>query len=181
MIEELKNKISQTLAALTADLAGVRAGRATSGLVEGILIESYGQKMPLKQVANVVVQDSQSILIQPWDRSNLAAIEKGIAVSDTGLNPMNDGVAIRVNIPPLSTERREELVKLAAQKAEAAKIAVRNIRHDILEAVDRQLKNKEIGEDDKMRLEKQVQDEVDRANVEIEQQLKTKETDIRTV
>jgi len=181
MENDLKQKLAQTIEVFKTDLAGVRTGRATSGLVEGVIVESYGQKMPLKQIANISVGDSQSIAIQPWDKANLAAIEKGIAASDLGLNPMNDGTMIRINIPPLSAERREELVKVAAGKAEAAKISIRNVRHEAMSVIDAQLKAKEISEDDQKRLEKTAQDQVDQANIQIEQLLKAKETDIRSI
>lgn len=180
-MEEFKQKIGSALEVFKTDLSGVRAGRASAGLVEGVMVDSYGQKMPLKQVANILVNDAQSLSIQPWDKANLAPIEKAIATSDLGLNPVNDGVMIRINIPPLSAERREELVKVAAQKAEVARIAVRNIRHDAMSGIDRQVKNKEIGEDDQKRLEKEIQDRVDQANAQIEELLKAKESDIRTV
>jgi ribosome recycling factor len=150
-------------------------------LVEGVLVESYGQKVPLKQVANISVTDSQTLAIQPWDRANLAAIEKAISISDLGVNPANDGSIIRISIPPLSAERREELVKMAAQKAENARIAIRNLRHDTMGQIEHQLKAKEIGEDEQKRMEKVVQDQVDVANTEVDKLLKAKEQEIRTV
>lgn len=181
MLEELSNKLVSALTNLQTELSGVRAGRASAGLVENLSVDIYGNKMTVKQVASIMVPDSRSLAIQPWDKSNLGPIEKGIRDSDLSLNPVNDGVLIRINIPPLSEERREELVKLIGQKAEASRIAVRNIRHEFVSKNDADLKAKTIGEDDHKRLEKQIQDKVSEFNAKIDEALSAKEAEIRTV
>lgn len=181
MLEELNKKCEAAMMALTADLGGLRTGRASAALVDNLMVDVYGAKTPLKQVAQVMVTDATSIAIQPWDKSNIQGIEKSIRESELNLNPVNDGITIRLNLPPMTSERREELVKLAKQKSEGGKIAIRNARQDILSIIDRQLKDKQIGEDDKSRLEKQVQEAVDKYNDRIEGLLKEKEAEIRTI
>lgn len=181
MLEEIKQRFNQSLESLRTDLAGVRTGRASSGLVENLMIDVYGAKMPLLQVASISIPDARSIAIQPWDKANLAPIEKGIRDSELSLNPVNDGMMIRISIPPLSEERREELVKLANQKVEQGKVAIRNIRHDAISKLDAQLKDKSMGEDEHARLEKQIQDLVNDFNSKIDELQKTKDAEIRTV
>ncbi|MFH0905372.1 MAG: ribosome recycling factor [bacterium] len=181
MWSDLQPKLDKTVEIFQADLAGVRAGRASAGLVDNLPVDVYGSVMPLKQIASVAVSDSRSLAIQPWDRANLGLIEKAISKSDLGLSPINDGILIRINIPPLSTERRDELVKLVRQKAEAAKVALRNLRHETFTKIDQQGKNKEIGEDEKARLQKQVQDKIDDYTARVEEALHSKEVEIATV
>ena len=181
MLEELGTKLGLTIESYKSDLAGVRAGRASAGLVENLNVDVYGSKMPLKQMASIAVPDSRSLAIQPWDKANLGPIEKAIRDSELSLNPINDGVMIRINIPPLSEERRSELTKLIGQKAEAARVSVRNIRHEAMSKIDAQVKAKEIGEDDQKRFEKQIQDKVTEANSKIDELLSQKEVEIKTI
>lgn len=182
MLGELQPKLEKAIEVFKSDLASLRAGRAGAGLVENLMIESsYGSKMPLKQLASVTIPDAQTVAIQPWDKNNLMPIEKAISQSSLGLTPLNDGQTIRISIPPLSSERREELAKVAAEKAEAARVAVRNIRREAMENIDRQLKDKKIGEDEQKRLEKQVQDKIDTYNQQIDTILHQKKQEIRTV
>ena len=181
MLDELGGKLGKALEALRGELAGIRAGRASASLVENVLVESYSTEMPIKQLATITVPDARSLAIQPWDRANLAPIERAIAQSDLGLNPVNDGASVRLNIPPLSSERRGELVKLVGARAETARVAVRNLRHEAMAGIDRRLKDKLISEDDSKRLEKAVQDQIDRTNAQIDQLFQTKETEIKTI
>ena len=181
MLSEFNQKLAQSVESFANELAGIRAGRASAGLVENLMADVYGNKMAIKTIASIMVPDARSIAIQPWDKANLAPIEKAISESEMSLNPMNDGEMVRINIPPLSEERRAELVKLIGQKAETARIAVRNIRHDILAKSDRDLKDKAIGEDEHARLQKQVQEEVNKTNAKIDEMLAAKETEIKTV
>lgn len=181
MLEDLSRKLQQSVDALSTDLAGIRAGRASAGLVENLVADVYGTPMPIKAIASILVPDPKSLSIQPWDRANLAPIEKAIRDSELSLNPVNDGILVRIVIPPLSEERRAELVKLIGQKAEASKIAIRNIRHDAVSSIDADLKAKTIGEDDHKRLEKQIQDKVAEFNSKVDEQLSAKETELRTV
>ena len=181
MLEELKAKLDHSLEVFREDLNGVRTGRAGAGLVENLIVDVYGSKMPLKQIASVAVPDARSLAIQPWDKANLASIEKAIRESDLGFNPMNDGTLVRINVPPLSEERRTELAKIASSKAEGAKVAIRNLRREVMDKISAQVKSKEIGEDEQVRLEKQVQEKVDSAVAVIDDLLKQKETEIKTV
>jgi len=181
MLEELKNKLEQTIAVFRDDLNAVRTGRASAGLVENLPVDTYGSKMTVKQVAGVTVADARTIAIQPWDKANLGAIEKAVRESDLGFNPVNDGVMIRISVPPLSEERRGELVKVAGGKAENARVAVRNLRRETMERINAQVKGKLIGEDEQARLEKQVQERIDAAVAQIDELLKQKEAEIKTV
>lgn len=181
MLDDLSRKLQQTLESFANELAGIRAGRASAGLVENLIADVYGTPMPIKSIASIMVPDSKSLAIQPWDKSNLAPIEKAIRDSELSLNPVNDGILVRIVIPPLSEERRTELVKLIGQKGEAAKISIRNVRHEAVSAADADLKAKTIGEDDHKRLEKQIQDKVSECNAKVDEQLAAKETELRTV
>lgn len=181
MLDELNQKLTAAFEALNTELGGIRAGRASAGLVENLMADVYGAKTPIKQIASITVPDPKSLAIQPWDKSNLAPIEKAVRDSELSLNPINDGLMIRINIPPLSEERRMELVKLIGQKSEAAKIAVRNIRHDFVSRIDSELKAKTLGEDDHKRQEKQIQDKIGEFNAKIDDALSAKETEIKTV
>lgn len=182
MLGELQPKLDKAIEIFRSDLATLRTGRASTGLVDNLIVESsYGSKMPLKQLASVTIPDAQTVAIQPWDRSNLAPIEKAISQSSINLTPLNDGQTIRISIPPLSSERREELAKLAAERGEAARVAVRNIRHEAMEKIDQKMRSGEIGEDEQKRLEKQVQDRIDACNQQIDAVLRQKEQEIKTV
>lgn len=181
MLEELKSKLGQSLAVFREDLNGVRTGRAGTGLVENLEVDVYGSKMPVKQIASVMVPDARSIAIQPWDKSNLAAIEKAVRESDLGFNPVNDGTMVRINIPPLSEERRMELAKVASGKAENARVVIRNLRREVMDKIAGQVKSKQIGEDEQNRLEKQVQEKIDGAIAQVDELLKQKEIEIKTV
>lgn len=181
MLDELKTKLDHSLEVFREDLNGVRTGRAGAGLVENLTVDVYGSKMPLKQIASVMVPDARSLAIQPWDKANLAPIEKAIRESDLGFSPTNDGTMVRINVPPLSEERRLELAKVASAKAEAAKVAMRNLRREVMDRISAQLKAKEIGEDEQGRLEKQVQEKVDAAVAQVDELLKQKEAEIKTV
>ncbi|MDD5606129.1 MAG: ribosome recycling factor [Patescibacteria group bacterium] len=177
MLDDLKSKLAKALEVFQTEIKKVRTGRAHPDLVEGVMVESYGAQVPLKQVANVGAPDAQTIAIQPWDRANLAPIEKGIIASGLGLNPLNDGQMIRITIPPLSAERRTELVKVASARAEEAKVAIRNLRRDAMEDIKKQINS----EDEQKRLEKQVQDMVDDFVSRVEIALGDKEKEITTI
>lgn len=181
MLEELKAKLGQSLEVFRGDLAGVRTGRASAGLVENLPVEVYGSKMAVKQIASVTVPDARTLAIQPWDKNNLAAIEKAIRESDLGFNPINDGAMVRISVPPLSEERRIELAKIAAGKAESARVAIRNLRREVMDKITAQVQNKLIGEDEQARLKKQAQEKVDAAVAQIDELLRQKEAEIRTV
>lgn len=150
-IEELQNKtqekMDKALQALRNELTNIRTGRATPSLLDQVKVDYYGAPTPVTQVANVSVPEPRMIVIQPWDRSLLKVIEKAIMTSDLGLNPNNDGTMIRLNLPLLTEERRKELVKVVNKKGEASRVEIRNIRRDFNDAVKKQVKAKEITED----------------------------------
>lgn len=166
---------------LLSEFAGLQVGRASAALVENVVVEAYGQKQPLKGLAQIMIPDARSIRIQPWDRGTLTAIEKGIQMSDMGLNPNNDGVAIHINIPPLTEERRKDLVKVVKRMAEDAKIALRNLRQDLHSKLRALEQSKEISEDYSHNMQKDLQVKVDKLNDEIEARRQKKEDDVMTV
>ena len=151
-IEELQTKtqekMDKALHALRNELTNIRTGRATPSLLDQVKVDYYGAPTPVTQVANVSVPEPRMIVIQPWDRSLLKVIEKAIMTSDLGLNPNNDGTVIRLNLPLLTEERRKELLKVVNKKGEASRVEIRNIRRDFNDAVKKQVKAKEITEDD---------------------------------
>jgi len=145
------------------------------------MVDSYGTKMPLKSLANITVPDAKTISIQPWDRGQIASVEKAIRDSSLGLNPQNNGIAIHLNLPPLTEERRKELVKVLHRYAEESRIAVRNLRHEALDQLKSLEKAKEIGEDQLEVAEKEAQKHVDGFNTMIEEASKKKEKEVMTV
>lgn len=181
VLKTLEQELDNALEHLREDYAGLQIGRASASLVDRINVESYGTMQPLKAVANVSVPDARTIQIQPWDRTNLPLIEKAITMAELGLNPQNDGVVIRLNVPPLTEERRKELTKVVGTMAEEAKIAVRNARHESMEDLKKQQKANEITEDQLGSGEKRVQEQVDQCNSSIEEASKAKEEDVMKV
>ena len=148
MQTKTQEKMDKALQALRNELTNIRTGRATPSLLDKVKVAYYGAPTPVTQVANVSVPEPRMIVIQPWDRSLLKTIEKAIMTSDLGLNPNNDGTVIRLNLPLLTEERRKELVKVVNKKGEASRVEIRNIRRDFNDAVKKQVKAKEITEDD---------------------------------
>lgn len=179
-IETLKQQIDKVLELIRTDLSSVRTGRANPSLVENIQIVTYGgsTKLRVLELATVSVSDSQTIVISPFDQSTRDDIRKGIVDAGTGLNPVDDGQVLRINIPPLSTERREELIKMMNHKLENGRIMVRQARHDANTEVKKMLENKEISEDDQTRLEKEVQKIVDDTIALIDSMGKQKEAEL---
>ena len=172
---------SKVINHLKDEFAGLQIGRASAGLVEGLMVETYGSMQPLKAIASVSVPDARTIQIQPWDRGVLSVIEKAIRESDLNLNPSNNGLAIILNIPPLTEERRRDLVKVVGRMAEDARISVRNLRHDAMGLYKRQEHDGEMSEDERKRAEKVLQEKVDAVNAEITDLAKKKEEAIMTV
>lgn len=166
---------------LKEEFSKLQVGRASSGLVEDIMVEAYGATQPIKAVASVSIPDARTIQIQPWDRAMLAAIETAIKNSDVDLNPVNNGATIILSVPPLTEERRRDLVKVVGRLAEEAKISVRNIRHDAMAKYKRQEHEGEMTEDERKRNEKHLQEKVDKVNEEIAQLAKAKEESIMKV
>ncbi len=178
---DAKNRMDKTLEALRADFAGLRAGRAHVSLLDGIMVEAYGSMTPLSQVGTVSVPDARTLSVSVWDRSLAKAVEKAILESDLGLNPASDGQLIRIPIPPLSEERRKELVKVAGKYSEQSKVAVRNVRRDALDDVKKLKKDNQISEDEEKRFENEIQKLTDDSVKKIDELLAQKEKDILQV
>ncbi|WP_041424121.1 ribosome recycling factor [Thermosediminibacter oceani] len=173
--------MKKVLGNLKSELAAIRAGRASTALLEKVFVDYYGVPTPVNQVATVSVPEPRMILIQPWDVKMLSAIEKAILKSDLGLTPTSDGKVIRLILPELTSERRKELVKMAKKKAEDAKVLVRNIRRDANELVKKMEKNGEISEDDSKRSQEEIQKLTDNYIEEIDKAFTNKEKEIMEV
>jgi ribosome recycling factor len=178
IIKEAKTKMSQSVEVLKKDYSTMRTSRATPSLLSRITVNQYGQEMPLQHVASVSAPDPKSLVIQPWDKTILSEIEKAIQKSDLGLNPMNDGNLIRLPIPPLTEERRNDLVKSAKKKAEEYRVAIRNIRRDANDSLKAMEKKSEITEDDCKKGLDQVQKLTDEFVEQINNILAAKEKEI---
>jgi ribosome recycling factor len=163
------------------ELSGVRTGRANPALLNTVMVESYGSKMALEHVASVTVSDAKTLVISPWDKGQLQAIEKAIQVANLGFNPSNDGVVIRITLPALNEERRKEMVKLVGQMAEKARIGIRNAREDVMKEMKRAEADGKISKDDLTGGQRKMQEVVDKYNEEIKQHAETKEKDVLTV
>ncbi len=175
---EFKNKLKDTEDWLKKEFSGIRTGRATPAILDGISVEAYGSMMPISQVANISVEDARMLRIAPWDASVTKSIEKAIQVSDLGLSATVDDKGLRVIFPDLTSERRLSLVKIAKQKQEDAKVTVRGERERVLKDIDAKEKTKEISEDEKFRLKTELQKFLDDANRELEAIFEKKEKEI---
>ena len=178
---ETLSRMEKSLDALKADFAGLRAGRAHASLLDGILVEAYGNMTPISQIGTVSVPDARTLSVSVWDKSMAKSVEKALRESDLGLNPMSDGQLIRIPIPPLSEERRKELVKISGKYAEQCKVAVRNIRRDAMDEAKKQEKAKEITEDELKVLEKDIQKATDEAVKHIDGMTANKEKELLEV
>ena len=178
---DAESRMSRALEALERDLAAIRTGRAATALVERIPVEYYGTSTPLNQLASISVPEAHSIVIQPWDRSALGAIEKAIQKSDVGLMPNVDGTVVRLNIPLLTEERRRDLVKLVHKRMEEARVEIRNHRRDVADEIKRAEKDGDITADESRREQELVQKVTDRWTAEVDRVGKHKETEIMEV
>lgn len=177
IILDITDKMDKTIENLEKRFTTVRAGRANPSSLDGVMVEYYGVMTPLKQLANVTVPEARQLLIKPFDKGCLGAIEKAILTSNLGYNPGNDGETIRIVIPELTEERRRELAKQVKTIAEDAKVSIRNIRHDGNETVEKL----ELPEDEEKGMEKDIQDLVNNYNKKVESKLKEKEQELLTV
>jgi ribosome recycling factor len=175
---DIQRRMHGAVEALKSDLQGLRTGRASTALLDPIQVEVYGSNMPLNQVATFSVPEPRMLSVQVWDKSNVTPVEKAIRSAGLGINPITDGQNIRLPIPDLTEERRKELAKLASQYAEKAKIAVRNVRRDGMDALKTDEKKKEIAEDEHKRLDAEVQKLTDETINEIDIVVATKEKEI---
>jgi ribosome recycling factor len=178
---ELKVKMEKSLEALRRDLSRVRTGRASLALLDGVRVNYYGVPTPLAQVASLSVPESRTISIQPWDSKIIGEIEKAIQKSDLGLTPINDGKIVRINIPPLTEERRRELVKVTKRMEEECKVALRNIRREANEQLKTAKKDKVVSEDEQFKLQDEVQKLMDKSIEKAEEIIKIKEKEILEV
>ena len=176
-----EQKMQKSIETLKADLAKVRTGRAHTGILDHVMVEYYGNPTHLTQVANVTLVDARTIGVQPWEKKMIAVVEKAIRESDLGLNPSTQGDMIRVPTPPLTEERRKEMVKLVKSEAEDAKIAIRNIRRDANEGLKKLLKDKACSEDDERRAQDEVQKLTDKFVIEVDKLVAEKEKEVLTV
>jgi ribosome recycling factor len=181
LIDSKKLEFEKPVEHLKAELQTLRTGRASAGLVENISVEYYGTFSPLLQLAQIGVPEARVITIQPYDKNALGAIEKAIQASNLGINPNNEGSLLRLIIPPMTQERRKELAKTVSAVAEKARVAVRNVREDIWREIQKQEKNGEISEDDKIRSKEELQEVVDKANAKIKEIAEAKEAEVMTV
>lgn len=175
---DLQRRMHGAVEALKHDLGGLRTGRASITLLEPVTVEVYGSHMPLNQVATISTPEPRLLSVQVWDRSNVGAVEKAIRSAGLGLNPISEGQTLRLPIPDLTEERRKELAKLASQYAEKAKIAVRNVRRDGMDLLKQDEKKHEISEDERKRLETEVQKLTDETTAEIDAAAQAKEKEI---
>lgn len=181
VLADAKDREGKTLEAIRREFATVRTGRASSSLVDHVRADYYGTPTPLNQMASIAVPEAHLIVIQPWDRSSLGAIEKAIQKSDLGLNPNNDGSVIRLAIPPLTEQRRKDLVKQVHKMAEEGKVAIRNIRRDALEELRKAMRAKDISEDEERRAQEMLQKQTDQAVGGIDRLLHEKEQELMEV
>jgi ribosome recycling factor len=181
LFKDTGGKMARSIEAFKKDLGKIRTGRASFSLLDGIKVDYYGTPTPLPQVGTLSVPESRMITVTPWDTKMVGPIEKAIQASGLGLNPSNDGKMVRIPIPPLTEERRKDLVKVVKKMAEEARIAVRNIRRESLEKVKEKEKKKEISEDEMKRWQDRVQKETDSHVKKIDEILKTKEQEIMEV
>ncbi len=181
IIKEADQRMSKTIEALHNELKGVRTGRANSSLLDGIMVDYYGSASALNQVANVAVQDSRTLTVTPWEKTMIEPIEKAIMSSNLGLNPVSAGMVIRIPLPPLTEERRKDMVRLVGQIAENSKIALRNIRRDANQHLKTMLNDKDITEDDLRGAEKRVQDVTDKFVKQVDEVISDKEKELMEI
>jgi ribosome recycling factor len=180
-IDKSRANFDKALEFFKEELGKLRTGRASAVLVESLTVDYYGSLSPLKQVASITVSDPRTIVIAPWDKDSLVSIEKAIRESQLNLNPVNDGQVVRISIPPLTEERRKELVKVLNQKAEEARVTVRKCRESVWDEIQKMADDGKIGEDEKFQGKDKLQKVVDEYNKSIEEMREKKEGEIMTI
>ena len=180
IIEDAEASMKKAVGFLEAELVKIRAGKANPNMLDGITVDYYGSPTPINQVANINIMDARTISIQPWEKKTLQLIERAIIAANIGMNPQNDGINIRLFLPPLTQERRKELVKKSAAEAEHSKVAIRNIRREAIEEVKR-LQKEGLSEDISKGSEKEIQDITDRYIATVEKILAAKEKDVMSI
>lgn len=184
-MEEIKRTLEQKISGakqhLIEEFNGIRSGRANAALLDKVLVNVYGQKMAINSMATISVPESRQLIVQPWDKSNVGAVEKAISEANLGVGTVNEGDKVRVTIPPLSNERREELVKLIQKIAEEAKVGVRNLRREAIDNMEKQANQGGVSDDDKERFKKDYQIAIDAVMTEIDSMADTKASELRAV
>lgn len=180
-LNDIKSRMAKVLDHLNADLRTVRTGRAHPGIVEDIIVEAYGNQTPIKGLASISTPEPRTIMISPWDKGVASAIEKALKESDLSINPVVTGTDIKVQLPELTAERREELVKFISSKAEESKVSLRNIREEYLKLIKQAVADKEASEDELERSKKEIQALIDEMQGQIEQSVDTKTEEVRTI
>ena len=178
IFEDVSKRMNGAIDSLHSDLKGLRTGRASVNLLDPVYVEAYGDKMPINQLGNISVPEPRMLTIQVWDKSMIKPIEKAIANSNLGVNPSSEGATIRIMMPPLTEERRKDLVKLAKKYAENSKISLRNIRRDVLDQIKKLEKDGMISEDDQHKYNDKVQDMIDKFVKQIDEDISSKEKEI---
>ena len=180
-LADIKRRMQGAIQALRHELGGLRTGRASAALLEPVVVEAYGQSLPINQVATVSVPESRALAVQVWDKGMVNAVDKAIRDANLGLSPSIEGQILRIRIPELNEQRRKELAKIAHKYAEESRVAVRHVRRDGMDGLKKQVKDKAISEDDEKRHESEVQKATDAAIIEIDQALAAKEKEIMQV
>jgi ribosome recycling factor len=178
LIQQFKNEVSKSLEFFKNELSGIRSNRPHPGLLENVKVEYYGSTMPLKQMANVQVSPPNCLVVQAWDKGALPALEKAIQAANLGVSTANEGAHIRVVLPSLSKERRDEISALVKRKAEESRINLRHLRDDVMKGVQAMFDDKKIGEDDKFRKKEDIQKLIEDFNKQIDEQVKKKEEEL---
>ena len=185
MLNDIKKdaaeRMAKSVASLKTDLTKIRTGRAHTSLLDHITVEYYGSQVPLNQVSNVNVEDSRTLVVTPWEKDMVKVVEKAIMGSDLGLNPATAGTVIRVPLPPLTEERRKDMIRIVRQEAEGGRVAIRNVRRDAIHDIKDLLKEKMIGEDDERRAEDEIQTITDKYVAEVDQLLAEKEAELMEI
>jgi ribosome recycling factor len=181
VLKDMEERMNKAIATLKKDLTTLRAGRANPAMLDRVMVDYYGTPTPISQLANVSVPEPRMLTIQPWDKTALKEIDRAIQQSDLGISPSNDGVIIRLIIPPLTEERRKELVKLAGKSGEETKVAIRNIRRDANDDIKKLEKAATISEDESRRHQETIQKSTDKFIAEVDKIVKDKEKDILEV
>lgn len=181
LTDEIRDNMQKSVERTQQDFNTIRTGRANSSLLDKIMVDYYGCETPLKSLANISTPDATTIMIQPFDKGSMNQLQKAISLSDLGLTPNNDGQIIRLNIPPLTTERRQEFVKLAGKYAEEGKVAIRNVRRDAIEKVRKQEKSSEISEDESRDLQDEIQKITDKYTAKVDEILAVKEKELTNI
>lgn len=181
ILKDAKERMAKSVETLRHELTKLRTGRAHTSLLDHITVDYYGSEVPLKQVANVNVEDARTLTVTPWEKQMVQVIEKAIMKSDLGLNPNTAGTVMRIPLPPLTEERRRDMIKVVRHEAEGARVAVRNIRRDANNDFKELLKEKEISEDDERRAQEQIQKLTDAAIADVEKVLQAKEAELMEI